>query len=211
MTDTRPRPRRSRAVALFAGTLAAVVLAMGFGAIAFASGRSLKPRPPAVTGNIHLNLPDDDSCRTVRGEVVFENHTSQTKVLMRRCTIDGLFAIGFRASDGYLQEPAFSLVGCIHKQEMVGRQARHHGVPIQRPRDLHGVLAARQPPAAHDLQVLDLRCAAGTRAVSATSCRRSRPAGTPRCSFPGGEWHGPHVRSADPASEASVCASVAER
>jgi hypothetical protein len=148
MTDATPHPRRNQAAALVAGALAAVVLATGFVAIAFASGKSPKPRPPAVTGSIHLKHGDVFSGRAVRGEVVFENHTSQTKVLMRGCTIDGLYAIGFRASDGYVQEPAFSLVGCSPEQEMVAKP----GTTIYRFK------------------------------VPATSCRRSRPASTPRCS-----------------------------
>jgi hypothetical protein len=70
MTDATPHPRRNQAAALVAGALAAVVLATGFVAMAFASGESPKPRPPAVTGSIHLKDRDVFSGRAVRGEVV---------------------------------------------------------------------------------------------------------------------------------------------
>lgn len=40
---------------------------------------------------------------------------------MRGCKIDGLCAIGLRASNGYLQTPAFSLVGCSPEQEPVAK------------------------------------------------------------------------------------------
>jgi hypothetical protein len=124
MTDTTSHHRRKRTAAFVAGSLVAVILATGLGAIAFASGKSAKPRPPAITGSIHLKHRDVHSGRTVRGELVFENRTSKTQVLMRGCKVDGLYAIGLRASDGYIQEPAFSLVGCSPAQEMVAKPGR---------------------------------------------------------------------------------------
>ena len=72
---TGPDPRRNQADALVAGSVAAVVLATGFSAIAFASGTSAERRPPAVTGSIHLKHGDVYSGGTVRGEVVFVKRT----------------------------------------------------------------------------------------------------------------------------------------
>src|SRR5437879_12218685 len=114
MTDTTPHHRRKRTAALFAGSLVAVILATGLGTIAFASGQSAKPRQPAITGSIHLKHRDVQSGRTFRGELVFENHTSKTKLLMRGYKFDGLYAIGHSASAGYRPEPVFPLVGSTH-------------------------------------------------------------------------------------------------
>jgi hypothetical protein len=81
MTDTTPDHRRKRAAALVAGSLV-VILATGLGAIAFANGKRAKPRPPAITGRIRLKHRDVRSGGIVRGEVVFENHTSKAIVLL---------------------------------------------------------------------------------------------------------------------------------
>jgi hypothetical protein len=75
MTDTGPYPRRNQAAALVAGSVAAVVLAMGFSAIAFARGTTAERRPPAVTGRIPLKLGEIYSGGTVRSEVVFVKRT----------------------------------------------------------------------------------------------------------------------------------------
>lgn len=121
MTEMMPRHRRKGTAAVVAGSLVAVILATGLGAITFASGKSAKARLPALTGRIQLKRRDVRTGGTIRGALVFENHTSKTKVLMRGCKIDGLYAIGLRASDGYIQEPAFSDVGCSPEHEMVAK------------------------------------------------------------------------------------------
>jgi hypothetical protein len=194
MTETTPHERRKLPTALVVGSLAAVILATGLGAIAFASGKSAKPSPPAITGSIRLNHREVQSGRTVRGELVFENHTSKTKVLMRGCKIDGLYAIGFRASDGYLQEPAFSLVGCSPEQEMVAKT----GTMVYRFEPASYVecsqSAKHQLPKSSKYWIpLCLKESSGER-----DSMPPLPAGKyTALFFPDGEWHGPDVKSAD--------------
>ncbi len=195
MTEATPHQRGKRSAAVAAGALVAVILASGLGAIAFASGKSVKPHPPAITGAIHLKHRDVLSGRTVRGELVFENHTSSTKVLMRGCKIDGLYAIELRAAEGYSQEPAFSLVGCSREQAMLARP----GTTVYRFRVSATFTecsqrAADQPPkSSKSWTPLCLRDSSGQRDVMPPL-----PAGKyTAVFFPDGEWHGPHVKSAD--------------
>ena len=195
MTDTTPHHRRKRTAALVAGSLVAVILATGLGAIAFASERSAKPHPPAITGSIQLKHRDVRSGRTVRGELVFENHTSKTKVLMRGCKVDGLYAIGFRASDGYLQEPAFSAVGCSPEQEMVakpGTTVYRFEMPATYVECSQS--AKHQPPRSSKYWIpLCLKNSSRQRDIMPPL-----PPGTyTALFFADGEWHGPHVKSAD--------------
>ncbi len=194
-TDTTPRHRCKRTAALVAGSLVAVILATGLGAIAFASGESAQPRPPAITGSIHLKHRDVHSGRTVRGELVLENHTSKTKVLMRGCKIDGLYAIGLRAANGYIQQPAFSAVGCSPEQEMVARP----GTTVYRFKMPATYIECSQS-AKHQLPrsskywiPLCLKDSSGERDIMPPL-----PAGEyTALFFTDGEWHGPHVKSAD--------------
>ncbi len=193
--DTTPHHRRKRTAALVAGSLVAVVLATGLDATAFASGKSAKPRPPAITGSIRLKHRDVDSGRTVRGEVVFENHASKTQVLLRGCKADGLYAIAFRASDGYLQEPAFFSVACSPEQEMVAEP----GTTVYRFR-MPATYTECSQSAKHQLPKsskywtpLCLKDSSGERDIMPPL-----PAGKYTVLFfPDGEWHGPHVKSAD--------------
>ena len=195
MTDATPHHRRPRTAALVAGSLVAVILATGLGTIAVASEKSAKHRPPAITGSIHLRHRDVYSGRTVRGELVFENHTSKTKVLMRGCKTDGLYAIALRASDGYIQEPAFSLVGCRPEQEMVAKP----GTTVYRFK-VHATYtecsqsATHQPPKRSKYwNPLCLKDSSGERDIMPLL----PPGKYTALFFPDGEWHGPHVKSAD--------------
>jgi hypothetical protein len=195
VTEIAPHHRCKRTTALVAGALVAVILATGLGAIAFASGSSAKPRPPAITGSIHLTQRDVRSGRTVRGKLVFENHTSKTKVLLRGCQIDGLYAIGLRASDGYIQEPAFALVGCSPEQEMVAKP----GTTVYR-FNMPATYTQCSQSTTHQLPKrsrywtpLCLKDSSGARDIMPPL-----PAGKyTALLFPDGEWHGPHVKSAD--------------
>jgi hypothetical protein len=195
MTDTMPRHRRRRTVVVIAGSMAAVILTTGLGAIAFASGRSAKPSVPALIGRIHLERRDVHSGGTVRGELVFENRTSKTKVLMRGCKVDGLYAIGFRASDGYIQEPAFSDVACSPKQEMVARP----GTTVYRFKVPAAYVecsqsAKHQPPRSSKYWIpLCLKNSSGERGIMPPL-----PAGRyTAVFFPDGVWRGPLVKSAE--------------
>lgn len=195
MTETMPRYCRKRTAALVGGSLVAVILATGLGAIAFASGKRAKLPLPAITGSIHLKHRDVRSGRTVRGQVVFENHTSKTKVLLRGCKIDGFYAIGLRASDGYLQKPAFSSVGCSPEQEMVAKP----GTTVYRFKLTASYTecsqsAEHQPPKRSKYWIpLCLKNPSGERDIMPPL-----PAGKyTALFFPDGEWHGPLVKSAD--------------
>jgi hypothetical protein len=195
MTDTTPDHRRRRTAALVAGSLVAVILATGLGAIAFASGKNASLRPPAITGSIHLKRREVHSAQTVRGELVFENHTSKTKVLMHGCKIDGLYAIALRASDGYIQEPFFYDVGCSPEQEMVAKP----GTTVYRFRmaaTYTGCLqsAEHQPPKGSKYWTpLCLKGSSGERDVMPPL----PPGKYTALFFPDGDWHGPHVKPAN--------------
>jgi hypothetical protein len=195
MTDTTRHHRRKRTAALVAGSLVVVILAMGLGTIAFARGTSAKPGPPAIEGSIHLAHRDVDSGRTVHGELVFENPTSKTKVLLRGCKTDGLYGIALRASNGYIQGPAFSLVGCIPEQEMVakpGTTVYRFKMPATYTQCSQN--AKGQPPKSSKYWTPPcLKDSSGERDIMPPL-----PAGKYTALFvPDGEWHGPNVKSAD--------------
>ncbi len=188
-----PHQRRKRTAALVAGSLGAVILASGLGAIALAKGTGARPRPPAIAGSIHLKQRNVHSGGTLRGEVMFENHTS--KVLVRGCKIDGLYAIRLRFADGYMQQPAFSLVGCSPQQEMVARP----GSTVYRFKLSATYIACsqsgkHQPPKwSKHWMPLCRKDSTGERDIMPPL-----PAGKyTALFFPDGEWHGPHVKSAD--------------
>ncbi len=195
MTDRTSHQRRKPTAALVVGSLVGVILASGLDAIAFASGKSAKPRPPVITGSIHLEHRNVHSGRTVRGELVFENHTSKTRVLMRGCRIDGLYAIGLRSADGYSQEPAFSLVGCSPERVMVAKP----GTTVYRFKVLANYTecsqsAEQQPPKTSKYWTpLCLKDSSGERDIMPPLPADNYTA----LFFPNGEWHGPHVKSAD--------------
>jgi hypothetical protein len=194
MTDTTPDHRRRRTVALVAGSLV-LILATGLGAIAFASGKNASFRQPATTGTIHLKRREVHSGRTVRGELVFENRSSKTKVLMRGCKVDGLYAVALRASDGYIQQPVFYDVGCSPEQEMVatpGTTAYRFRIPATYTECLQS--AQHQPPKSSKYWTpLCLKDGGGERDVMPPL----PPGKYTALFFPYGDWHGPHVKSAN--------------
>lgn len=113
--------------AILAAVLVVVVVlaaALGVGTThrTIPGAHSLSPHGrAAITGAIQLDQHDVQAGGTLRGRIVFENRTSSTRVLERGCKVDGLYAVGLRASDGSLQSPAFSLVGCSPEQELIAR------------------------------------------------------------------------------------------
>jgi hypothetical protein len=141
-----------------------------------------------------LRHSDVQTGGTVRGEVVFQNRTSTTRVLMRGCKIDGLYAIGFRASNGYLRQPAFSLVGCSPEQALVAKP----GTTIYR-FETSAIYAEcsqsakNQPPRYSSYWIpLCLKDSRGQRDVMPPLPDGSYSA----LFFPAGQWHGPRVKPA---------------
>jgi hypothetical protein len=113
---------------------------------------------------------------------------------MRGCKIDGLFAIGVRASDGYVQAPAFSLVGCSPEQELVASP----GTTVYR-FDLRATYTSCSQSAQHQLPrdskywiPLCLTDSGGRRDIMPPL----PPGQYTALFFPSGEWHGPRVQSA---------------
>jgi hypothetical protein len=187
--------RSKRIAALVLGVLLAVACATGLGAATSASGKSERPRPASITGSIRLKRREVRGGRTVRGEVVFKNHTSKTKVLLHGCKVDGLYGIGFRASDGYTQPPVFSLVGCRPAQEMVAKP----GTTVYRFKVAAKYVecsqsAKDQPPKSSKYWIpLCLKNSSGERDIVP-----ALPAGKyTALFFPDGNWHGPRVKPAD--------------
>jgi hypothetical protein len=124
---------------------------------------------------------------------VFENRTSKTKVLMRGCKVDGLYAIALRASDGYVQEPAFYDVGCSPEQAMVakpGTTVYRFRLPATYTECLQS--AEQQPPkSSKDWIPVCLKDSGGQGDVMPPL-----PAGKYTAPFfPDGDWHGPQVKS----------------
>jgi len=188
------RHHRNRTTALVVCLLATAICATGLGAVAFASGESAKLRASALTGRIHLERRNVASGGTVRGELVFENHTSKTKVLLRGCKIDGLYAIGFRDSHGRVQAPAFPLVGCIRTQEMVAKP----GTTIYRFSTLASYSECSQSPRQSAPKSskywipLCLKDSTGERDIMPPL-----PVGQYAVLFfSDGDWHGPHIKPA---------------
>lgn len=195
MRHTTLHQQGKRTVALVVGPLVGVIFATGLGAIASASGMSARPRPASITGSIHLRHRDVQSGRTVRGELVFKNHTSKTKVLMHGCKVDGLYGIGFRASDGYTQPPVFSLVGCSRAQEMVAKPGTtFYRFKVAARYVVCSESAKGQPPKSSKHWIpLCLKDSSGERDIMPPL-----PTGKYKpLFFPDGEWHGPHIKPAD--------------
>lgn len=194
ISDTKPHRRGKRLAAVVAGLLAAALLATGLTALALASRISADSTGPAITGSIQLNHTDVETGRTVGGQVVFHNRTSRTRVLTRGCKIDGLYAIGFRASDGYVQEPAFSLVGCSPEQTLVARPGRTvYRFKLRATYTACLQSSKGQPPkGSKSWEPLCLRDSKGERDIMPPL-----PAGKYKALFfPAGKWHGPYVRPA---------------
>jgi hypothetical protein len=194
MTDEVPRRRRKRTGPLVFGLLATLLLAIGLAAIAFASGISGKSRPPAILGSIRLRHTDVGAGGTVRGRLIFENRTSRTKVLLRGCKVDGLYGIGLRASDGDVQAPASPLVACSPEQELVAKP----GTTVYRFELRATYMACSQNPKGEPpkgSKYWNPPCLKGS--ASNRDIMPPLSAGKYMALFiPGGEWHGPHVKSA---------------
>ena len=185
---------RSRRIgALVLCLLVPALLATALAAVASASGASQRA-PAAITGSIHLDHVAVRAGGRVRGRVVFQNRTSRTRILTRGCKIDGLYGIGFRASDGYLQAPAFSLVGCSPEQEMVAKPGRTvYRFNLRATYVMCSQSAKDQPPRGSKFWLpLCRKDSTGVRDIMPPL-----PAGKyTALFFPAGEWHGPHVKPA---------------
>ena len=113
----------------------------------------------------------------------------------KRIKVDGLYGIGLRASDGYIQDPAFSLVACSPSQELVAKP----GTTVYRFNRSASYLACAQsaghqpPKRSKYWNPLCLKDSSGERDIMPPL-----PAGRyTALFFPDGEWHGPRVQSAD--------------
>jgi hypothetical protein len=183
--------RRKPITTLLAGLLGA---ALASGIASCAGTTAAKPGSVPIIASIHLTQGTVQSGKTVHGEVVFENRTSRTKVLMRGCKIDGLYEIGVRASDGYAQGRAFSLVGCLREQEIVAKP----GITVYRFK-LSALYTAclqsnvhRPPKDSKDWLPVCLKDSSGERNIMP-----SLPSGTYTVLFyPADKWDGPHVQAA---------------
>jgi hypothetical protein len=114
--------------------------------------------------------------------------------LARGCKIDGLYAIGFRASDGYVQEPAFSLVLCSLGQEMVakpGTTVYRFRMPATYTRCSQGA-KDQLPKRSKYWTPPCLKDSSGERDIMPPL----PPGKYTALFFPDGEWHGPHMKSA---------------
>jgi hypothetical protein len=190
---TPGRPRRPRRAAPVVAVALALGLSIAVAAVALASSQRVPPLR-ALSGAIRVQDRTVESGGTIRGEVVFVNRTSTPRVLMRGCLVDGLYGIGLRASDGYVQAPAFSLVGCHPEQEMVakpGTTVYRFTVPATYVQCSQS--ARDQPPRSSKYWIpLCLKDSSGHR-------DRMPPLPPGRYSalfFPATTWHGPHVEPA---------------
>lgn len=106
--------KRVRVLCGLAGLCAGLLLA----------GCGSSARTPRVTGRLVLDRDRVRTGQSVTGRLVFDNRTPRTVVLLSGCRIDGLFAVGLRNSDGQLQAPGFSAVGCNPEQHLVAKPGR---------------------------------------------------------------------------------------
>jgi hypothetical protein len=191
MTRARSRRRGTRTAALACSLLAAALLTIGFVSVALASGTNAQP---AITGSIRLERLDVRSGGKVHGEVVFENRASTTKILMRGCKVDGLYAISARASDGYVSEPAFSAVGCLTQQELVARPGTTvYRFTFRATYESCTGSATNQPPKGSKYWIpLCARDPTGKRNVIPAL----PPGEYTALFFPQNVWHGPNVKGA---------------
>lgn len=188
------KKNRPRGVVVAAVVFGLIVVALASAVVPLAVAGRSSARPPAITGGIYLEHGAVSSGGIVHGEVVFHNSSTKSKVLMRGCRVDGLFGIGLRASDGYVQAPAFSLVGCSPEQALVANPGITKYRFALRARYLAcSQCAVAQPPARSRYWL--------------PSCLKGRsgnqdampplPAGSYTARFfPAGVWHGPHVKPA---------------
>lgn len=194
MADITPPRGRTGARALVPGLVVVSLLASGLVAVALASRVARKSRLPSLTGHLHLAHSSVQAGGTVDGRVVFQNRTSRTKVLTRGCDIDGLYAVGVRSSNGYVQVPAFSDVGCSPEQALIAKP----GTTVYRftLRSTYTVCsqgAKDQPPIGSKYWTpLCLKDSRGERDIMPPL-----PAGRyTALFFPAGKWHGLRVKPA---------------
>lgn len=192
MTGEVPRRRMNWKVVRALST-AAAALAAGVAVVACGNGAAAKQA--YVTGTIELNRSSVRTGGTVSGKVVFRNRTSRAKVLLRTCgTIDGFYAVTLRASDGYGQGAAFSLVGCLHQQAMLAKP----GTTIYRftvsARYTECAQSARhqRPKNSRYWTPLCLKASSGERNIMPPL----PPGHYTALFFPDGRWSGPTVKSA---------------
>jgi hypothetical protein len=187
------RGQRRRTYLLLAAAPVAAVLA-GCASTVLAGGNTLRSEQPSITGRIFLEHGRVQLGGTVSGKLIFDNRTLKTKVLLSGCAVNGLYAIGLRGSDGYIQAPAFSLVGCSPQQVLVAKP----GFTIYRFR-LHAMYTAcsqsatDQPPKSSRFWIpVCLKSSGGARGVMPPL-----PIGRyTALFFPNGRWEGPRVVSA---------------
>jgi len=113
---------------------------------------------------------------------------------MRGCKVDGLYAIGLRGSNGYIQAPVFSAVGCSPKQQMLaapGTTVFRFKVPATYSECSQS--AKHQPPKGSKYWTpLCLKDSTGERDIMPPL----PPGKYTALFFPDGVWHGPRVKSA---------------
>lgn len=103
--------------------LVSAALGAGVATVALA-GAGESPGRRSLTAMIVLARSRVPAGGTVSGKVIFDNRGSKPKVMLRGCVVNGLYAIGFRAADGYIDQPAFTAVGCSPEQSMVAKRGR---------------------------------------------------------------------------------------
>lgn len=102
--------------------LVAAVLGAGIAAVVLAGGASAKP--PSLIARVVLDRSRVSVGGTVSGRVIFENRSSKPKLMLRGCIGGGLYVIGFRAADGYLEQIGWTIDGCRAEQSMVAKPGR---------------------------------------------------------------------------------------
>jgi hypothetical protein len=194
VADITPPRGRTGARALVSGLVVVSLFASGLVAVALASRSARKSRLPSLTGHLHLAHRRVQAGRTVDGRIVFQNRTSRAKVLMRGCEIDGLYAIGVRSSNGRVQAPAFSDVGCSPEQALIAKPGTTvYRFTLRLDYTACSQSAKDQPP--RDSKYWTPPClkdSGGERDIMPPL-----PAGRyTALFFPAGKWHGPHVKPA---------------
>lgn len=89
--------------------------------LAGCGGAASDSKPASINAGLILDQSRVQPGGTVAGRLVVENRTSKALVLLSGCRVDGFYAVGLRASDGFIQEPAFSAVGCSPQQKLVAK------------------------------------------------------------------------------------------
>ena len=177
------------------GVATALAVASAIAGVAgTASGKSGTGGRPLLIARLSLTSARVAPNGTVRGKLILVNRTSTAKVVLRACAIDGLYAIALRASDGYLQEPAFAVVACRQQQAITAKP----GTTAIRFK-IHAAYTActsslRQPYPRRSKNWLPpcLKDARGSRDVMPPL-----PAGSYTVLFfPNGKWLGPAVKPA---------------